>query len=117
MDDGDKLSVYRVFEPKNIEPIRQFKKEKRERRREYKRQEKNNPPKEGFKKNFLEHFGLDENRFSVNLINREDKWLVEICNRKTRECVYQDYDVLCSLLDRLCRLPDEMVGFNVNMEV
>ncbi len=116
MDENDKLSVYRVLEPKSIEPIRQFKKEKRERKREYKKQKKNDFPKEGFKKSFLKHFGLDENRFSVNLINLENKWLVEICNKKTKKCVYHNYDVLCSLLDKFCKLPDSMVGFNVNVE-
>ncbi len=117
MDENDRLSVYRIFEPKSVEPIRGFRKERRERKKGYKKQKKNNPPKESFKKSFLEHFSLDENKFSVNLINLENKWLVEICNKKTKKCVYQDYDVLCSLLDRMCRLPDGMVGFNVNVEV
>ncbi len=116
MDDDDKLSVYRVLEPKGVEPIRQFKKEKRQRKREYKEKKKYTAPKEDFKEDFLRHFKLDKERFSVNLIKSEGRWIVEVCNKRTKRCVYHDYDVVCDLMDRICKLPDSMIGYNINVE-
>ncbi len=116
MDDDDKLSVYRVFEPKRVESIRQFKKERRQRKKEYKQKNKYTSPKKNFKEDFLKHFNLDKERFSVNLIKSEERWIVEVCNKRTKRCVYHDYDVVCDLMDRKCKLPDSLVGFNVNVE-
>ncbi|WP_035588300.1 hypothetical protein [Hippea jasoniae] len=111
----DDLELYGVKATSHIEKISGFKKRSKGFKRHKQRQSKKHP-KDSFKEDFIRRFGLDEDKFLINLVKVEDSWMVEICNKKTGRCVYHNYDVVCGLMDRACKLPDT-VGYNVNIEV
>ncbi len=117
MTDDDELIVYGILKPASIDRVEEFEKYGRSKREEFKRRKRKKNFKNGFKKDFLEHFGLDKDKFSVNIVKMDDRWMVEICNRETRKCVKHDYEMLCGIMDRNCRLPESLVGFNINLEV
>lgn len=109
------MSVYRVYKPKQVERVDGFKKYSGGSKKEdfTKKQKKRN--KDEFKKEFCERFGLDESKFQVNLVKMKDRWMVQICHKKSNNCVFHDYEVLCGLLDKKCKLPD-VVGANIDRE-
>ncbi len=86
------------------------------RQRESEEKRKREKRRESFKRDFTDHFGLDEERFKVNLVKMNGKWCVEIINRKSGRRIYQDYETLCNLLDIRPKLP-KIVGANVDMRV
>ncbi len=82
-------------------------KKKKQKEKEEKRQ------RDTFKEDFLKRFGLDKERFSVNLIKKDGRWLVEVHNKKTKRKIYQDYNMVCNILDIRCKLP-KIIGANID---
>lgn len=115
--DDDRLVVYEIYRAPPVRAVDRFSQFKRNAKREFKRKQKRKDRKESFKDDFLKYFGLDKEQFAVNVIKTENRWYVEVCNKKTGRCVKQDYDVVCGIMDKECRLPDTLVGFNVDVEV
>lgn len=115
--DDDRLVVHKIYKTPSVRAVDSFRQFKRSAKREFKKKHKRKGRKESFKDDFLEHFGLDKEQFTVNLIKTEDRWYVEICNKKTGKCVKHDYDVVCGIMDRSYGLPDSLTGFNVDVEV
>jgi len=115
--DDNRLVVYEIYKAPPVRAVDRFSQFKRNAKRRFKKKQSRKDRKENFKDDFLNHFGLDKGQFTVNLIKTEDRWYVEICNKKTQKCVRHDYDVVCSIMDKNCRLPETYVGFNVDVEV
>ncbi len=113
----DDLRVYPISrirppqETRVLPPLSVYKKEQK--LKEEKRKKKR---RETFKDDFVRHFNLDENRYAVNLVKIDGKWMVEIVNRKSLKKVYQDYETVCNILDIHSKLP-KIVGANVDMRV
>ncbi len=111
---SDDLDIYRISQPRKtseitILPPYMAIKGKQRRKKEQEEDKKRN----NFKNNFLRHFKLDEDRFSINLIKKDGEWFVEILNNKTGKKIYQSYSVVCNILDINCKLP-KIVGVNVD---
>ena len=112
--DDDSLYTYRVQSPPRIDRIDGFKKGGGQNNRQgFFKKKKPKKAKDAFKDAFCEYFGLDGDRFSINLIKMDGKWKVRICNKLTNRCLLQDYEVLCGILNRSCKLPDA-IGVNVD---
>ncbi len=72
--------------------------------------------RESFGEDFAKRFGLNPDEYAINLIKLNDRWVVEIMNRKTRKRIYQDYETICNILDIRKEMP-KIVGVNVDMKV
>ncbi len=115
MDEYDELSIYKIRQTPEVKEIEVFKKFQGKQSSNQEKQ-KRKKKRDSFKEEFLKRFNLDEERFSINLIKREGKWMIEICHKRSGRCVYQDYETVCSILNRACRLPDNLVGYNINLK-
>ncbi len=114
--DDDRYFVQGIYKTKPVEPVKRFKGYEENRKKKRKRKTKKYRQKAGFREDFFKRFGLDEKQFVINVIKSEGRWLVEIKNKKTGKSVYHDYETVCGIMDEECRLPDSMVGYNINVE-
>lgn len=80
------------------------------------KKEKEFKRRKNFKDEFLKKFNIDKNKFIVNIVKIKDEWYIEIMNKITKRKVYHHFDVMCNLLDDVCRLPDTL-GSNIDKEV
>ncbi len=113
----DDFGIYKVNSVRKspeisiLPPFASFRnKKKKEREKEEKRK------RDTFKENFFSRFKLDQDKFSLNLIRKNDRWLVEIYNNKTKKRWYQDYATVCNILDIHAKLP-KIVGANIDRKV
>jgi thymidylate kinase len=114
----DDLDIYRINQTRKtpeitILPPFMAINRKRKKQEDRKKEEKR---RLAFKRRFFERFNLNEEKFSINLIKRNDRWFIEIYNKKTGKKIYQDYSTVCNILDIGCKLP-KIVGVNIDKKV
>ncbi len=114
---ADDLDVYRINQTRKTPEITILPPYVAIRKKRKKQQEKEEDKKRNkFKDNFFKRFKLDKNKFSVHLIKKDDKWFIEIYNKKSKKTFYQDYSTVCNILDISCNLP-KIVGANIDRKV
>lgn len=110
----DDLNIYRINQSRKtpeitiLPPFTSL----RQKRKKYKEKEEEKK-RDSFREKFFDKFKLDEDKFSINLIKKDDEWFIEIYNKKTKEKFYQSYATVCNILDISCKLP-KIIGANVD---